>query len=397
MEQKGWFRIVNWRKLQNYVMRKPPWIRFYTSVIWDEGPQSRWHAAERWRSLGLAGQGLLMNIWAYAAVHTMDGKLWGDPEYLEEVLHIDPADRPIDLEPLFAGHFLEWLGRDSGPALEESVDAGDDSYGLPGDEREREGTKREERERAEKQRDRATENRVERAEPADSGSPSGASASGTAETERESPERERAEPAESTGPAQRQAQPSSAAPRIVIANPAPPSALSAVPPFPPDSDSPREKTLGGFYPGRSVLANLGISGSLGASLPGWAKALADPQRDAWVREIFRLLQYPYVAESVEGRQEIGTFARLYDRLWEEPLASVLSDRQRDTILAHDIKTAREKGRARGNRRRGAVFVHIHWQRVYECLNRLGRDDIIRQLQRQRRADRQERAERWNDR
>jgi hypothetical protein len=371
---RGYLRIVNWRKVQNYAAARPPWIRLYCSLYTDDGPSAQWQAAERWRSLGLAGQGLLVNLWLYAAVHGLEGILWGDPLYLRQELKLQ-AD--LDLTPLlekcFAARFLEWVER-AGPN-EPWVSAGGEEGGG-----EREGKEVGGRgERETESREQRAENREQRTdrerpgEPTESGT-SCARTSGLAETERESAERERPEgqtaegqTAEHQTEASRQSTVVPGSVRI-ITNPLPPQGPSAAPPFPLVSDSRAGLGPGGPGPGRSPPGRSTGPETLGSILRPTLAAWMDPLRADWVAAVYRALGFVWPLDSRLAREQMGSFESVYDRLM---LLRDLSDEAKHLVLEHDLRWAEKHGRAKRHKKRGAVFVAIHKRRVAEYLARAG--------------------------
>ncbi|HUU94035.1 MAG TPA: hypothetical protein VM238_22820 [Phycisphaerae bacterium] len=104
---------------------------------------------------------------------------------------------------------------------------------------------------------------------------------------------------------------------------------------------------------------------IGESLPEALKAMADPVKYEWLAELYRRLGFPYPVDSLLGRQELGSFGSVYDRLMAEPLAA----QAKAEILSHDLDWARVNGRKRRNRKRGAVFCMVHNERVATYLAR----------------------------
>ena len=87
MNTQRFLVIILWRRAQRYARPNPPWIALYTSLL-D-------HPA--WLGLDDAARSLLVSLWLYAARTGVDGRVWGDPEYLRSVL---PVNGPVDLKPL---------------------------------------------------------------------------------------------------------------------------------------------------------------------------------------------------------------------------------------------------------------------------------------------------------
>ena len=106
---------------------------------------------------------------------------------------------------------------------------------------------------------------------------------------------------------------------------------------------------------------------LGESLPQALRAMADPLKYEWLAELYRRLGFGYPMDSPLGRQEIGSFASVYDAL----MAARLPAADKAEILAHDLDWARVNGQKRRNRKRGAVFNMVHNERVATYLARRG--------------------------
>ena len=104
---------------------------------------------------------------------------------------------------------------------------------------------------------------------------------------------------------------------------------------------------------------------LGESLPETLKAMADPVKYEWLAELYRRLGFGYPMDSPLGRQELGSFRSVYERLMAEPLPAAA----KAEILAHDLDWARVNGQKRRNRKRGAVFCKVHNERVATYLAR----------------------------
>ncbi len=350
---KGYLRIVNWRKLQTYSALKPPWIRFYTSVIWDQGPDSKWQAAERWQSLGAVGQALLLNIWAWCAVHGLDGVLWGDPEKIRQDLHFS---EPVDLGPLLAARFVEWV-----------VDAekGEREEEERGEEREGEGG-RGERERAESRAAETREQRTESREQSPVRAPLQRTAvdSSARASVADPPEKSQDRDQSTESQQQEREVESLDVPPAVVTNAAPPGGIRL---SPPESDpglkqAPPVRSSGNRVPHRS-----GDPQRLGECLPQVLREAADPVKWGWIYEVYRRLGFPYPVDSLLGRQQTGAFASLYEKL--QGLG--LTPEAKKEILADDLDWAKAKGRHGRNKKRGAVFTKVHKSRVATYLARAG--------------------------
>lgn len=398
---KGFLRIVNWRPLQRYQKPNPPWIKLYTSLLSDDGEDAQWNARDRWRSLGARGQALLTNLWLYAAYSTVDGRLWGDPEYLAQVL---PYEGPIDLGPLLAAGFVAWEsnekteterereGETETEEEKESQAPSDAAQRSEAEEREREiqsgkgGSARSSRpaptrsgastkpepkseKRAEPQREADQSTRESQSQRA-SGGQARTQSTRESQSERASGAQARSQ---STGVA---------TPCRVIGNPSPPSGVRL---DPPESDgkgrpSPGPQTPTGGLPGPPAAAGGppaaragpalrrgGESSLLGRSLPQALLAASDPVKYAWIADVFSRLRFPFAMDSPFGRQEIGSFASVYDQLRD----SGLSYGDQMEILAHDLDDADRIVRKKKARKRGAVLCAIHNSRVATYLARAG--------------------------
>ncbi len=365
-EQRGFLQIVNWRKTQKYLKINPPWIKLFTSLFSDDGEDAKWQARQRWEALGAYGQALLVNLWLYAATTTTDGRIWWDVELMREVL---PYSGPLDLGPLLAGHFVAWVAKAKAEGEGEGEAEGE----------------------AEAKGERESQSGATASGPSAARAQDGTTASSAAQ--RSEPENQ--PQVQAQGPAAADAQRDGRS-VPVIGNGRPPPGISAVPPSPPVSDAACGESPGSPLVGLSPPAGLDGVHKLGDLAAAWLARTVDPVRDAWVKTMFEACRFPFAAESQPGKEQTGAFGRLYERLWEAPLDRVLSDAQRQRILGHDLKTAREKARCRGTKKIGAVVTHVHYLRLYECLNGLGRDDIIRAVRLQRRSERQNRneKERW---
>ena len=117
---------------------------------------------------------------------------------------------------------------------------------------------------------------------------------------------------------------------------------------------------------RSLRSDVGDPRLLRDCLPRTLAALADPLKDQWSRAVFDALRFPFPADSLPGRQELGAYESLYEGLMRDPR---LTDAAKIEILAHDLKTAAKKGREKRNRRKGAVWTKIHQDRVKQYLAR----------------------------
>jgi hypothetical protein len=369
--QRGFLQIVNWHKAQKYQKINPPWVKLYTSLLSDDGEDARWQARQRWASLGPAGQALLVNLWLYAATTTTDGRIWWDAELMREVL---PYTGPLDLGPLLAAGFVAWSKvKSEKPEAEGEGEAEAEAEGEP-------------------------QAGAAASGPSPARAKNGTAASSAAEGQEPEGQAQNEGQVQSQGPSPAHAQRDGRT-VPVIGNRSPPAGIAAAPLLPPVSDAPGGEVPSRPLAGQSPVGSPGDGGIPAALLGTWVARTVDPLRDAWVEQVFRGLHYPFAAESPAGRREQGVLRRLYERLWEEPLSRALSEHQRQTILAHDLKSAREKGRLRGHRNVGKVFLKIHRERLYGCLDRMGRDDIIRELERDRKAapqhEQQQAKDWWN--
>ena len=134
---------------------------------------------------------------------------------------------------------------------------------------------------------------------------------------------------------------------------------------PPVSDGRGGRAPKAGFASKGPAVRRGRAGLIGECLPEALKAMADPVKYAWLAELYRRLEFPYPMDSPVGRQEIGSFRSLYERLMAEPLAG----QAKAEILAHDLDWARVNGRKRRNRKRGAVFCKVHNERVATYLAR----------------------------
>jgi hypothetical protein len=99
-------------------------------------------------------------------------------------------------------------------------------------------------------------------------------------------------------------------------------------------------------------------------LAGWI----DPARADWVRAVYGALGFPWPLDSVQAREQTGSFESVYDRLMA---LRELPPETKRVILEHDLIWARKNGQKKRNRKRGAVFVAVHKRRVAEYLTRAG--------------------------
>jgi hypothetical protein len=363
---------------------------------------------EFWRAASDGQRVFALTVWARAAEEDDWGIIWGDPVRMVRQWRLERTTLQAHLDWMIARGLAVYLSEEEADAVRgwQPPRRGRTGSRSPRETKDKHASKQASKQEQEQEQEQGAR------------SPAG----GTAVTEdparalaeqrkqeRESRERgasgpDQARAEQSPEPNQSRPEESETIPTVVpgsvriLANPLPPPGLSAAPPFPPVSDGMRGEAPGGLFPGRSPPSGPGDPRSLGDCLPAWAKALADPRRDGWVLAVFGGLGFKFPPESPAGRQECGALAALYDRLFQEPVASALTEAERDLILAHDVKTAREKGRWRGNKRPGAVLTKVHYDRLFKCLERKGRDDIIRQVQARRRQERQQRQEKtdwWN--
>jgi hypothetical protein len=369
----GFIEIVNWRKVQGYRKINPPWIKLWTSLLSDEGAEAKWRARERWRSLGTAGQSLVVNLWLYAATSCLDGRIWGDPRFLAAVL---PVEGPIDLGPLFAAGFIRWA--DEPAAAADGVSAGPSGTRGERGVGEREGRAEKAEAEPEPEAQRQSQCAV-----ADSGKASAPER--TADSAQEAPKSQRQSHSERHSQGQGHREQPEAQPRQseqaasqgtvvpgsvrILANPHPPQGPSADPPGPPVSDGRDRDAPGVAVAGRSIPDRSGAARSLAAILAGSPVGRAlrlDDDREVWCRAVFDRLRFPFPADSLPGRQELGAYASLYDALLVTP---GLTPEARDEILRHDLRTAEKKGREKRRQNKGAVWTKIHKDRVRQYLAR----------------------------
>lgn len=344
--RKGWLRIVNWRPLQKYQKPNPPWIKLYTSLFNDDGPDSKWRARDRWQGLGAGGQSLLVNLWLFVATGTTDGRFWSDPDFLTGIL---PTDAPIDLAPLIEAGFLEWVDGETKKSKAEGEGEGEteeETEQSPPPPQAAEAEKKE-RERKSGSASR-TADEEQRAQPDRQARQS----TGQSQVERECQSQVRSE---STGDAR---------PVRVIGNSSPPSGIRFDPPrsdgggsLPPRLDSPP----------KAPPVRRGDASLLGKSLPQTLRMAGDPVKYAFLGDLYGRLKFPYAMDSHLGRQEIGAFESLYEDL----MSSGLPQSAKMEILAHGLDEADRIAGKKRNRRKGAVWCHVHNQRVQTYLARAG--------------------------
>lgn len=359
--KKGFIQLVNWHKLQRYKKVGPPWIMLYTSLVTDEGPDSRWQARARWRALGAKGQSLLVNLFLYAAVSSLDGRVWGDPEFLASVL---PVEGPVDLAPLFAGRFIRWS---DDPPLECEQPAGKKADAKKAESESEGERERKKRETLESPAESGSGSSSRALADSGSGRQSRAEEKPKAQPEGQSEPKRQTRSEHSDSETQRPDQsPGSPGQRPVIVNASPPP-VSAGPPYPLDSDGMSGKGPGVPWAGQPPVPMPGDGFLLRQCLRPSLMAFSDPAKDAWVTRIFKLLGFQFPQDSPLGRQEAGSFSSCYDRL----LATALPDQHKVAVLARMVLWAEKSGRKTRNRKRGAVFCDVFNGRLAKHIEDVG--------------------------
>ena len=403
MNTQRFLVIILWRRAQQYRKPNPPWIALYTSLL-D-------HPA--WLGLDDASRSLLVSLWLYAARTGVDGRVWGDPAYLRSVL---PVNGPVDLRPLLEAKdgdgnpfpFIRWeddppCAREVRSAKREASRSARRDKAKPARVSDRppatdEAAKREAareasaRYRARKKAQRngvmpgpagVMKNVIER-ERGGRGGEREAQAQAQAQTQRQSEACDSLYPAEAEvsartilsggqpqahgqgqGQGQAQAQAQAQSPKgapAIVGNPTPPGSIRLDPPVS-DGVGARRSKVG--FTSKGPSRRRGRARLLGESLPETLKAMADPVKYEWLAELYRRLGFGYPMDSPLGRQEIGSFASVYEAL----MAARLPASDKAEILAHDLDWARVNGQKRRNRKRGAVFNMVHKERVATYLAR----------------------------
>jgi len=106
---------------------------------------------------------------------------------------------------------------------------------------------------------------------------------------------------------------------------------------------------------------------LSQCLPEALRSVQDPLRDAWPKEVYRRLAFPWPIDSALAKREIGSFTGLYD----EMIVRGIPERIRLIVLDHDLVWAEKNGRSKRHKKRGAMFCLIHNKRLAKYLAMMG--------------------------